>query len=73
MTPPPRLLIDCQNLLFRCMPDRSFGGMGISKSDAITLTRSMRSLDFTEQLSEIVCPVAILCGQKDWVNLKASR
>ncbi|SPF69138.1 Alpha/beta hydrolase fold-1 [Propionibacterium ruminifibrarum] len=69
----PRLLIDCQNLLFRCMPGRSFSGMGISKSDAIALARSMRSLDFTARLGEIVCPVVILCGERDRVNLRASR
>ena len=61
----PTLLIDFQNLLFRCMPAKSFYNMGLSKSDTIKLSHSMRSLDFTSQLSKITCPVTVLCGEKD--------
>lgn len=66
------LLINFQNLLFRCMPAKSFYNMGLSKSDTIKLSHSMRSLDFTSQLSKITCPVTVLCGEKDRANLKAS-
>lgn len=69
----PTLLIDFQNLLFRCMPGKSFESMGLSKSNTIALAHSMRSLDFTLQLSRIVCPVTIVCGEKDSANLKASK
>lgn len=69
----PRRLIDFQNILFRCMPDRIFRSMGLSKNDAIRLTRPLRSLDFRDALHEIVCPVTILCGERDRANLKASR
>ena len=69
----PSLLIDFQNLLFRCMPAKSFYNMGLSKSDTIKLSHSMRSLDFTSQLSKITCPVTVLCGEKDRANLKASK
>ncbi len=69
----PTLLIDFQNLLFRCMPSKSFDNMGISKSDTIKLSHSMRSLDFTSQLNRITCPVTILCGEKDSANLRAAK
>lgn len=69
----PGLLIDFQNLLFRCMPNKMFEGMGLSKKDMIGLTRSMRSLDFSGQLDRITCPVTIVCGEKDKANLKAAR
>lgn len=69
----PTLLIDFQNLLFRYMPAKSFYNMGLSKSDTIKLSHSMRSLDFTSQLSKIICPVTVLCGEKDRANLKASK
>lgn len=69
----PGLLIDFQNVLFRCMPNKAFAGMGLSKKDTIKLTHSMRSLDFSEKLDEIICPVAIVCGEKDTANLKAAR
>ncbi len=69
----PRFLIDFQNLLFHCMPNRSFANMGISKKNMIKLSHSMRTLDFTSQLAAITCPAAIVCGEKDSANLKASR
>lgn len=69
----PTFLIDFQNILFRCMPQRPFEDMGLSKNDVIKLTRSMRALDFSQQLKELVCPVEIVCGEKDTANLKAAK
>ena len=69
----PSLLIDFQNLIFRCMPNKTFDDMGMSKNDVIRLAHSMRSLDFRSGLKDIKCPVTILCGEKDRANLKASR
>ena len=69
----PSLLIDFQNLIFRCMPNKAFESMGLSRSNTIKLAHSMRALDFTAQLSGILCPVNILCGEKDSANLKASK
>ena len=69
----PALLIDFQNLIFRCMPEKAFSDMGVTKQDMIRLCRSMRSLDFTASLREVSCPVKFLCGEKDRANLKASK
>lgn len=69
----PSLLIDFQNVLFRFMPNKAFESMGLSKRDVIKLTHSMRSLDFSEKLDEIDCPVLIVCGEKDTANLKAAH
>lgn len=69
----PTFLIDFQNILFRCMPGKSFDGMGLSKSNTIKLSHSMRMLDFTPQLNRVTCPVTILCGEKDSANIKASK
>ena len=69
----PTLLIDIQNLMFRCMPKKAFSDMGVSKESMIRLSHSMRSLDFTSGLKEVKCPVKILCGEKDNANLKASK
>ena len=55
------------------MPGKNFVNMGLSKSDTIKLSHSMRSLDFTSQLKGIICPVTIVCGEKDSANLKASK
>ena len=61
----PTRLIDFQNLIFRCMPENAFTDMGLSKHDTIKLSHSMRMLDFSPKLSEIHCPVSVICGKKD--------
>ena len=69
----PTFLIDFQNFLFRCMPSKNFDSMGLSKSDTIKLSHSMRSLDFTSRLKRVTCPVTTLCGETDSANIKASK
>ncbi len=69
----PTGLIDFQNLIFRCMPHRAFEAMKISKEDVISLSRSMRSLDFSDKLKDVNCPVAIIIGEKDAANKKAAQ
>ena len=69
----PKWLIEVQNLMFRCMPSRAFADMGMSREDMISLTCSMKTLDFTDQLKNLTCPVTILCGEKDTVNQKAAK
>jgi len=69
----PTLLIDMQNVLFRCMPKSAFEDSGLSKSDMIELARSMRKLDFSDSLNMVCCPVTIVCGEKDSANKKASQ
>lgn len=68
----PDLLVDVQNLLFRCMPGRAFADMGLSKEDTIRLTRSMRELDLSEKLPGITCPAAVVCGEKGRANRRAA-
>lgn len=68
-----KLLVDVQNLLFRCMPNKMFQDMGLSKEDSIRLTRSMRGLDLTPGLARVTCPVMVLCGERDRANQKAAR
>lgn len=69
----PDLLIGFQNLIFHCMPDKAFSGMGLSKHDTIRLARSMRGLNLSKSLYQIRCPVTIVCGEKDHANLRASK
>lgn len=69
----PRMLMAVQNLLFRCMPDRAFRGMGLSKGAVLRLTRSMQGLDLTGRLGQITCPVTVICGEKDRANQRASQ
>ena len=69
----PSFIIDFQNLLFRFIPQKAFENIGISKKDVIKLAHSMRSLDLRRDLNKIKCPVTIICGEKDIINLKAAK
>jgi len=69
----PKLLLGLQNIIFGFMPKSAFKKLGISKSEVITLTRSMMPLDFSGQLKSINCPTLIVCGEKDSANIGAAR
>lgn len=68
----PRATLKLQSAIFHIMPQSAFKGMGFTKSGVIELTGSMASLDFTDSLSRITCPVTIACGEKDKTNMKAA-
>lgn len=68
----PKGMLYVQNMAFRLMPEIMFSEMGISKKDALSLTKSMLRLDFRAELSKLTCPVMIICGEKDNANRKAA-
>ena len=68
----PKTLLSLQNLIFHFMPDKAFKETGLSKKAMISLTHSMKCLDFTRCLRNIKCPVLIICGSKDKANLKSA-
>lgn len=68
----PKGLLKVQNALFRLMPKGMFRQAGFEKGDFLRLCGSMAELDFTGQLSRVVCPALILCGEKDAANRRAS-
>ena len=68
----PRFLFDLQAVLFRFMPSRAFR-IGFDKEQTICLTRSMRTLDFSQTISRISCPTLVICGENDQANRKAAK
>ncbi|WP_053983127.1 alpha/beta fold hydrolase [Niameybacter massiliensis] len=69
----PKTLLKLQSMIFRLIPERAFGDIGMGKKDFIELTGSMVELDFGSHLQGIACPVLIVCGEKDPANKKAAR
>ena len=69
----PRLLLSIQNIVFCVLPQKSFQEIGLQKKDMISLTNSMKTLNFTPMLKDIACPSFIICGQKDNPNKKAAK
>ena len=69
----PKALIALQNLMFRFMPEKNFESVGLSKADFMKLCRSTAEVDLSGGLGNVSCPVLLLCGSEDKVNLKASE
>jgi pimeloyl-ACP methyl ester carboxylesterase len=69
----PKGLLKFQNIVFRCMPEKSFKDIGLPKKDVIKLTNSMADLDFSSKLRNVLCTALIVCGDKDAANRKAAK
>ena len=69
----PKGLLRFQNAVFRLMPTSKFQQMGFDKDGFLQLCKSMMTLDFSESLYEITCPVLLVCGENDATNRKASE
>lgn len=64
--------MNIQQIIFKFLPDKVFQKIGMSKQNMLSLIQSMLSLDFSESLKSVLCPVRIICGTKDYANKKAS-
>lgn len=68
----PKILMDIQNFIFKLMPNRLFFKIGTSKNNMISISSSMRELDYSDKINRISCPVYVVCGSKDKANMKAA-
>lgn len=68
----PALLIDIQNIIFKFMPDHIFAQISLSKQQMISLTSSMKQLDYSSKMTSISCPVHVVCGSRDRANRSAA-
>lgn len=69
----PKALLRFQNIVFRLMPKAMFQQTGFGKADFLRLCQTMMELDFSPSLAQIICPVLVVCGEKDSANKTASR
>lgn len=69
----PKGLLRFQNVLFHLMPGSMFDQIGFGKQDYISLSKSMMELDFSGELDKLLCPVLVLCGDRDRANQKAAH
>ncbi|MCM1579055.1 MAG: alpha/beta hydrolase [Ruminococcus sp.] len=70
---PPKNLLKVQDMIFRVMPEKSFEGTGLGKSDFIRLSRAMAELDLTDMLPKVTCKTLVMIGEKDKPNKKAAE
>lgn len=69
----PSLLLKFQNGLFKLMPERFFSQTGVSKKQMMSISSSMRGIDYSRRIQDIQCPVYIICGSRDWANKRSAR
>lgn len=69
----PKALLKLQNIVFRFLLGKVFAATGFEKQEFIQLTCSMMQLDFETALSQVQCPVLVICGEKDAANKKAVK
>lgn len=69
----PNNLFAIQNGVFRLLPAKLFLKNGFQKSDILSLTRSMKGLNFEAKLGNLVGAVTICYGSKDIFNKKAAQ
>lgn len=68
----PKRLLKLQNFLFCFLPNAAFQGTGFGKTDMRKLCRSMRHLDFGQDLRRVHCWTLVVCGEKDRANRAAA-
>lgn len=68
----PALLIGFQNAMFRLIPRIMFSAMGLSKKELISISSSMKHIDYSAKILSIDCPVYVVCGSKDRANTKTA-
>lgn len=68
----PQIIFSIQNLIFRFLPKSFFKNMEFSKKDIFILGNSMKKLDFSNRVQNIICPTLIICGKKDSANTKSA-
>lgn len=70
---PPRAVLAIQNTIFRFLPGRAFQSAGLTKSEAIAVTRGLAHVDLTADARQISVHTTVACGSKDRANLKAAE
>lgn len=64
----PTKLIDLQNWIFRFLPKQIFTKIGLTKKEMISISSSLRKIDFSSKIKSVKCPVYIVCGDQDKAN-----
>lgn len=68
----PKGMLKVQNAIFSIMPNQAFMQMGMKKQEVIRLSESMMNLNFHQDLYKVVCPVLVVCGERDRANKRNS-
>lgn len=68
----PKVMFSIQNIIFKFLPKSLFEDMAFNKKDTFILGKSMKELDFSNDVHRIKCPTLVICGKKDSANIKSA-
>lgn len=69
----PKVLLKIQNTIFKVLPESVFAEVGLTKKQFINLSKSMNMIDFSCNLSKIIFPTLVVCGEGDKGNRNAAK
>lgn len=69
----PKFLLTLQNIIFQFIPKQKFNVNGFTKQDFISITNSMKHIDFSNQLKHLDTLTVLINGEKDKLNYKAAK
>lgn len=70
---PPKFIMNIQKQIFKLLPQRVFSNMIFTKSELIRIIESVKNTTLFDQLSKVTCTTLIICGGKDYFNLRAAH
>ena len=68
----PKIMFSIRNIIFRFLPKSIFENMAFGKKDTFILGKSMKKLNFSNEVKNIKWPTLIICGEKDSANIKSA-
>ena len=71
----PKFLLKIQKFIFGLMSEKLFksNGNGFEKKHFIQIIDSMKNLDFSKKIENILCSTLIICGKNDIFNIKSAK
>lgn len=69
----PKVMFGIQNMIFRFLPASFFDHMEFDKRDIFILGNSMKKINFSNRIKNVLCPTLIICGTKDRANIKSAK
>ena len=68
----PQFLFGIQNIIFRFLPKSLFEKTAFNKKDMFIFSNSIKHLDFSNNVQNVINPTLIICGKKDSANIKSA-
>ena len=69
----PKVMFSIQNVIFKFLPKKIFETMAFNKKDTFILGNTMKKLDFSNRVQNVICPTLVICGENDNANINSAH